>query len=237
MIRRSTNELSIRPKMARRTKLQIIFASFFGLAAALYGSYWFGLYSANAQYGSDRAQTQVLRKEIAALNEQLRSAQDDLIYAERQKQIQEEAYKQISLAYANSEQKNQVLGSTLDFYRSIISPEDNQTGPAIHALEHTIQAGRIGFNVTLVQAIKHKLQIRGQLRVQAYLDEDLIGQWPGAIGRSVSYQYFTRISGAIDAQKISPENESRIRLTVTLERPNGESLSRTFALSDLPESN
>ncbi len=216
--------------MARRTKVQIVVTAIFALSAALYGAYWFGLYSGSAQYGSHRTQEKALRKEISDLNEQLGRAQDDLIYAERQMQIQEEAYKQISLAYANSEQKNQVLGSTLDFYRSIISPEDNQSGPAIQALDHTVQDGRIGFNVTLVQAIKHKLQIRGQLRVQAYLDEQLIGQWPGAIGRSVSYQYFTRVSGAIDAPEITPETAPRIRLTVTLERPDGESLSRTFPL-------
>ena len=52
-----------------------------------------------------------------------------------------------------------MLGSRLDFYRSIISPEDGQSGPAIQDLEPTYENGVLSFDVTLVQAIKHKHQV------------------------------------------------------------------------------
>ena len=235
MIRRSTNELSIKPKMARTTQVQLYLVGLVLIASALYGAFWYGGYSSDSGFKADKLSLESLREEISDLEQKLKTAEDDLIFAERQKQIQEEAYKQISAAYANSERKNRELVSNLDFYRSIISPENNQSGAAIQNLEHSLSQGQINFDVTLVQAIKHKSQIRGQLRVQAYLADELVGQWPSASGRSVSYQYFTRVSGTIDSPRILPESEDKIRLLVTLDRADGEPLTRWFDLNAEPE--
>lgn len=235
MIRRSTNELSIKPKMARTTQVQLYLVGLVLIASALYGAFWYGGYSSDSGFKADKLSLESLREEISDLEQKLKTAEDDLIFAERQKQIQEEAYKQISAAYANSERKNRELVSNLDFYRSIISPENNQSGAAIQKLEHSLSQGQINFDVTLVQAIKHKLQIRGQLRVQAYLADELVGQWPSASGRSVSYQYFTRVSGTIDSPRILSESEDKIRLLVTLDRADGEPLTRWFDLNAEPE--
>jgi len=235
MIRRSTNELSIKPKMARTTQVQLYLVGLVLIASALYGAFWYGGYSSDSGFKADKLSLESLREEISDLEQKLKTAEDDLIFAERQKQIQEEAYKQISAAYANSERKNRELVSNLDFYRSIISPENNQSGAAIQKLEHSLSQGQINFDVTLVQAIKHKSQIRGQLRVQAYLADELVGQWPSASGRSVSYQYFTRVSGTIDSPRILPESEDKIRLLVTLDRADDEPLTRWFDLNAEPE--
>lgn len=235
MIRRSTNELSIKPKMARTTQVQLYLVGLVLIASALYGAFWYGGYSSDSGFKADKLSLESLREEISDLEQKLKTAEDDLIFAERQKQIQEEAYKQISAAYANSERKNRELVSNLDFYRSIISPENNQSGAAIQKLEHSLSQGQINFDVTLVQAIKHKSQIRGQLRVQAYLADELVGQWPSASGRSVSYQYFTRVSGTIDSPRILSESEDKIRLLVTLDRADGEPLTRWFDLNAEPE--
>jgi len=221
--------------MARTTQVQLYLVGLVLIASALYGAFWYGGYSSDSGFKADKLSLESLREEISDLEQKLKTAEDDLIFAERQKQIQEEAYKQISAAYANSERKNRELVSNLDFYRSIISPENNQSGAAIQKLEHSLSQGQINFDVTLVQAIKHKSQIRGQLRVQAYLADELVGQWPSASGRSVSYQYFTRVSGTIDSPRILPESEDKIRLLVTLDRADGEPLTRWFDLNAEPE--
>jgi len=221
--------------MARTTQVQLYLVGLVLIASALYGAFWYGGYSSDSGFKADKLSLESLREEISDLEQKLKTAEDDLIFAERQKQIQEEAYKQISAAYANSERKNRELVSNLDFYRSIISPENNQSGAAIQKLEHSLSQGQINFDVTLVQAIKHKSQIRGQLRVQAYLADELVGQWPSASGRSVSYQYFTRVSGTIDSPRILPESEDKIRLLVTLDRADDEPLTRWFDLNAEPE--
>ena len=157
MIRRSTNELSIKPKMSAKARILWSIAALTALVGALVGTHWLGVQQGHADFESNKTKIAQLRVSLNQANDQLRQAEDDLIVAERQRQIQDEAYNQLSQAYANSEDKNQVLGSTLDFYRSIISPEDGQSGPAIQALEHRLSEDEFQFDVTLVQAIKHRL--------------------------------------------------------------------------------
>lgn len=233
MIRRSTNELSIRPKMSPRTKLLITIGVTLLSIAAIYGAFLYGVYSSADRADADKIKLEVLQERVKKLDEELESTQNDLIFAQRQQQIQEEAYRQISAAYANSEEKNRVLGSTVDFYRSIISPADNQEGPAIQAIEPRLGEGKLDFDVTLVQAIRHKSQIRGQLRVQAYVNDELVGQWPSASGRSVSYQYFTKVSGTIEDARLTSDSNSNLRVLVTLDLAGDEPLSRWFDYTDL----
>jgi hypothetical protein len=159
-----------------------------------------------------------------AMEVELDAAKEELIFSQRQQQIQEEAYKQMSKAYANSEQKNSVLGSRLDFYRSIISPENGQSGPAIQSINHQFADGKLSFDVTLVQAIRHKHQVRGNLRVSLYENDALVAQWPKLSSRSVSYQYFQQISGVIESAR-PPE---AAKLKVELDVQDGEKLERWF---------
>ena len=131
MIRNATNDLTIKPKMSTSTLMAIIVGGLFLFCMGLYLSYSQGVKSGHQQYETDQSQLNSLRDRFETLEGELKDAQKSLINAQRQKQIQEEAYKQLNLAYANSEQKNAVLGARLDFYRSIISPEDGQVGPCL----------------------------------------------------------------------------------------------------------
>ena len=177
--------------------------------------------------GQDRNTIEQLNSTIAKLRGELNTSQEQLVIAQRHQQIQEEAYKQINAAYTASEQKNRYLGSRLDFYRSIISPEDGQTGPAIQALVAKQEGSDIAFDVTLVQAIKHKHQVCGNLRVELYMDEQLVGQWPASNPRSVNFQYFQQVSGVIEAVELN--DNARMRVEFTLQ--DGEPIERWFDLS------
>lgn len=227
MLRKSTNELSIKPKMSRTTFMAITIGGVFALFVMLYLAYSYGMKSGHTKYETDRADIRRLNETISELESQLRSSDENLIFAQRQQQIQEEAYKQMSNAYANSEQKNQVLGSRLDFYRSIISPEDGQSGPSIQDLKHSYKEGTLSFDVTLVQAIKHKHQVRGNLRVLLIADGKVIGQWPSGSARSISYQYFQQVSGSITRSNLAEDAKLKVELALQ----DGELLERTFDLA------
>lgn len=196
----------------------------FAFFTCLYFAYDQGVKSGHDGYADDQNALAQLRSELAELKLGADKSQEALILAQRQQQIQEEAYKQMSLAYANSEQKNAVLGSRLDFYRSIISPEDGETGPSIQALEHDFSPGQLSFNITLVQAIRHKEQVRGNLVVTLFENEEAIGRWPTNSPRSVSYQYFQQVSGTIDRTSLA----DNAKLKVELELQGGEKLERWF---------
>jgi len=227
MLRKSTNDLSIRPKMSGTARMIFIIGGLFALIASWYFVYHSGVESGHAKYNEDKTLIEQLNGSMNDLRGKLSDAEEGLVFAQRQKQIQEEAYKQISKAYANSEQKNRVLGSRLDFYRSIISPEDGQSGPAIQSLEHTYADGRVSFDVTLVQAIKHKHQVRGSLKLTLFDGGQSLGQWPVSSPRSVSYQYFEQVSGTIEIAEL-PENA---RIKVELNMQGGDKLEKWFDLS------
>lgn len=224
MIRKSTNELSIRPKVSQQIRTVIIAAAIVLLGGVFYFAYSVGVRSGHVQFDQDQLMISQLDKTIANLREELAATEAAKIYAERQQQIQEEAYRQISRAYAGSEQKNRYLGSRLDFYRSIISPEDGQSGPSIQSVDSRLEAGSLNFDITLVQAIKHKHQVQGSLRVELYRGNELLGRWPASSNRSVNYQYFQQISGSIEASEVPGDAKLRVMLNVL----GGESIERWF---------
>lgn len=227
MIRTPTNDLSIKPKMSSSAQMAIVVMGLFVFFVSLYFAYNQGVEKGHSRFDDDQAELLQLNSELSQVKLDLDKAQEGLIFAQRQKQIQEEAYKQMNLAYANSEQKNAVLGSRLDFYRSIISPEDGETGPSIQALKHEFQAGKLSFDITLVQAIKHKHQVRGSLTVTLYENDTATGRWPANSPRSVNYQYFQQVSGVID--KTSLTENAKIKVELRLQ--DGGKLEKWFNLA------
>lgn len=226
MIRNNTNQLTIRPKMSSTVVMALVVAGLLAIILIAYFSYSSGIKKGYGQSQTDVLLVSQLKDSAASLKDELTQTQEQLIFAQRQHQIQEEAYKQLSKAYSNSEQKNSVLGTRLDFYRSIISPEDGQAGPAIQSLDHHFADGQLSFDITLVQAIKHKHQVRGTLRVSLYENEKVIAKWPLSSSRSISYQYFQQISGSIEAAKMA--DNAKIKVELTLQ--GGEKLERWFPL-------
>ena len=127
MIKNQSGPLTIRPKLSSSTIMFSVVVVLFILIIAAYFSYQAGTKKGYENFESDKILLQQLSGSVESLRSELASSEQNLIFAQRQQQIQEEAYKQLSKAYSNSEEKNSVLGSRLDFYRSIISPEDGKT--------------------------------------------------------------------------------------------------------------
>ncbi len=232
MIRRPTNDLSIKPKMSSNIIMVSVVLGLLVLFCGLYFTYNQGVEKGHSRFESDQQIIDQLNAELAQIKLDLTKAQESLTFAQRQQQIQEEAYKQITKAYANSEQKNAVLGSRLDFYRSIISPESGQRGPAIQDVKFNFSQGELNFDVTLVQAIKHSHQVRGNLIVTLYENDSATGRWPANSPRSVSYQYFQQVSGSIPKGDLT-ENA---KLKVEFEVQEGETLVQWVNVAQLSNS-
>ena len=230
MLRKSTNQISIKPKVSPEVKLAIIIASSIVLLGTLYLTYNAGINSGNQQLVQDYEMIERLNVTISNLETNIITSQQELIVAQRHQQIQEEAYKQISTAYAGAEKKNRYLGSRLDFYRSIISPEDGQAGPSIQSAEVTQDGENISFEVVLVQAIKHKHQIRGSIRIDLYDGQKLLVKWPNTSPRNINFQYFQQISGVIEATQLSDNARMRVELQIQ----GGEKIERWFNVSTKP---
>ena len=100
--------------------MSLIVAGVFGICALMYFVYGVGVRSGHAKFEQDQELISQFNSTIESLRANLSIAEEGLVISKRQQQIQEEAYKQMSRAYANSEQKNSVLGSRLDFYQSLV---------------------------------------------------------------------------------------------------------------------
>ncbi len=224
MIRNSTNQLSIKPRVSNTAKALFMVGGVIVALALLYAAYSSGVNTGHNQLEQDRLTISQLDKTISELRRELSLSKELMVNAQRQKQIQEEAYKQVSTAYVGSEQKNSYLGSRLDFYRSIISPENGQSGPAIQSVSSTWDNAGLNFDITLVQAIRHKHHVQGSMQVFLYDNDELLGQWPQSSKRSVNFQYFQQISGAFEATNVL-ENA---KLKVVLSIHGGEELVRWF---------
>lgn len=229
MIRRPTSELSIKPKMSRHARGTLIAVGILGSLLALYYAYTSGVAKGHQRVGEDKALIAQLNDTISQLRTTLETAQEKLIVAQRHRQIQDEAYQQINVAYASSERKNSYLGSRLDFYRSIISPEDGKAGPSIQGLTASIDENLIKFDVTLVQAIKHSTQVRGTLRVSLVDAGVTLSIWPDDNVRSVSFQYFQQFSGVLPKSELSDSAKLVVEFSLT----NGEQILREFGLTDV----
>lgn len=227
MIRNATNDLTIKPKMSTTVLMVLVVGGLFVFFASLYLAYGRGVEAGHEQLEIDQGQLNTLRDRLNSVESDLGKAQEALIFAQRQKQIQEEAYKQLSLAYGNSEQKNSVLGARLDFYRSIISPEGGQSGPAIQSVSYSYEGGQLAFDITLVQAINHKKQVRGNVRVTLYENGQVTERWPNSSSRSVNYQYFQQVSGLMSKSTLS----EGAKLKVELKLQGGETLEKWIELS------
>jgi len=89
MIRNSTNDLSIRPKMSRKARMATILGSIIAVVVSLYFAYSSGIKSGNKMLDRDAVMIEQLNGTITDLKQNLSKAEEDKIFAQRQKQIQE----------------------------------------------------------------------------------------------------------------------------------------------------
>jgi len=221
------DQLTIRPKASPTLIMALAVGGLLALIITAYFSYSSGIEKGYGGQKSDKALVIQLNEAVKKSEGELTLIQEQLVFAQRQLQIQEEAYKELSKAYSNSEQKNSVLGSRLDFYRSIISPEDGQTGPAIQSFDYALVDKQLNFDITLVQAIKHKKQVRGTLRVTLYDGDKVLQKWPVSTARSVNYQYFQQISGFIELVELTSDTKVKVELTLS----GAKNLEKWFPLA------
>lgn len=230
MIRNSTNQISIKPKVSPKTKLSVGVLCLLILLGVVYLSYQLGLRSGNERLGQDATLIKQMSSNISDLQSKVDAAEEKSVFAERQQQIQAEAYKQMSDAYASAEQKNSYLGSRLDFYRSIISPEGGQSGPAIQAIDIHKDEAKIAFDVTLVQAIKHMVHVSGNVTAELYIDDRLLDTWPETGSRGVNYQYFQQVSGEFDPILSTEIDLENARVLIKLSLQDGTLVERSFTI-------
>jgi len=156
MLRKSTNEVSIRPKLSRDKIVALISVAVVTVAALLFGSYKIGYRQANFDAAENGSYIVRLEKQLRESENKGKSLTQELAVAQRKVQVQKSAYDEITSSYSRVDEKNEYLNRRVNFYRSIISPKDGRSGVKIHDVRSTLSDnGDLNLEVVLIQSIDH----------------------------------------------------------------------------------
>ena len=150
-------------------------------------------------HASDRAEFTRTNDELTGQNDQLSVA---LAHAKRQLKIDSTAYIELKAAYESSTSQIHALREDLDFYRSIISPDDGRAGIRVQNLVIAPNATgpEFRYEVTLIQALKHADVIEGEVALDIEGRQDgelatLSGATLGMQAEPIKFRYFQNVEG------------------------------------------
>ncbi len=194
--------LVIRPKRSRKKRLSLmglyalIFVASIGLM--FYLGYQFG-----NGHGDESSQViKSLRKEY----KELKGQYDDLLANEaklvQSESVQKSAYSELEKDYELVEQKNEFLNRRVNFYRSILSPEDGVSGVRIHDVSLREELNDVYFEIVLIQAINHERKATAKVYVELFnskRDRKPITSWKAA-NHDFQFKFSEVVRGALNAK-------------------------------------
>ena len=220
MLRKSTNEISIRPKWSRDKKIVVIGLSVLTAIGLLLGSFKVGYRKANFDSVEHGSYITRLERELSSVKSEAKELQQKLAVAQRDSQVQKSAYAEINKTYQKVDDKNEELNRKLNFYRSIITPEDGRSGIKIHDVSTTLnENGQLGFEVVMIQSIDHSSSKNVSVLIELMESKKArtsIQQWPAVGRKTINLRYSDLIRGIFENVQI----KSDMVLKITA-RPNG----------------
>jgi len=189
MLRRATDQLVIKPRLSSTARLLVALAAVLVLILASVAGYLGGrgaeqlqldsraeqidrlketLQQNRGQQGELQSKLDTARQRLAKARQKLDETRSSLTQVTRQLQVDQSAYSELRRQLEESNQQITRLGSELQFYRSIISPSDGQSGVRIQALrlESTDVAREYRYKLTLIQALDHEKTVNGMARLE-----------------------------------------------------------------------
>ena len=220
MLRKPTNEISIRPKWSRDKKITVISLSIVTAVGLLVGSFKAGYRKANFDSTEHGSYIVRLERKLLSVESRAKQLQKKLAVAQRDSQVQQAAYGEINKTYQKVDDKNEELNRKLDFYRSIISPEDGRSGVKIHDVRTTLDAnGQLGFEVVMIQSIDHSdskdVSILIEL-LESKKSKSSLQKWPASGEKMINLRYSDVVNGSFENVQI----KSDMVLKITA-KPNG----------------
>lgn len=220
MLRKSTNEISIRPKWSRDRKIAVISISVLTAVGLLFGSFKAGYRKANFDSVEHGSYITRLEKELSITKSKAKDARKKRAVAERDSQVQKAAYAEINKTYQKVDDQNEELNRKLDFYRSIITPEDGTSGVKIHDVRTTLDAdGKLGFEVVMIQSIDHSSSKNVTILIELKKSKrtsDIIKKWPISGRKTIKFRHSNIVKGIFQNVEI----KSGMVLKITA-RPDG----------------
>jgi len=226
MLRKSTDELVIKPRLSRPVRLAIALGAAMVVAGVSVAGYWGGramIYDnleSQAQeidrlhdrLGETRnlrsnveVRLQTTQQQLDETRRQLEEAKSSLTKVTRQLQIDQSAYTELRKQLEASNRQISELANELKFYRSIISPADGRSGVRIQEFElsPTDSENRYRYRLILIQALEHESKVKGLVRFEIHGTQDGAArtvrspdETQGDI--SAEFKYFQNFTGTLE---------------------------------------
>jgi hypothetical protein len=149
---------------------------------------------------------ELLQQQLLELEQQNALLRDRVALLEESRRIDSEASEQLSVALEAQDQEIMDLRQELAFYRGIVSPADGRAGLRLQSFALEPQPGGVlGFELVLVQALRHDRNQAGQVRInvsgsgaEGPLELDLSAMTADAQASiPYTFRYFQILTGTI----------------------------------------
>jgi len=213
--------------------------------AALLAAGW-GMYELGArQAGYDRAavsqERRAQNRELAELRRQNQSLRERITLLETSADIDRQAYRQVDASLAELQAAVQAREEELQFYRTIVSPEDRVPGLRLERAQlRRVTSERFAVQLVVVQALRQVSRLEGSLTMslsgrdasgERTLD---LSEWlydeTGSVDFSFSFRYFQELEWEFRL----PEGFAPLQLRVELTPSGRDAVPLTHSV-DWPE--
>ena len=134
--------------------------------------------------------------------------------------VQQAAYVELEKNYELVDQRNEFLNRRVNFYRSILSPDDGISGVRIHNVNLIEEQKIIFFEITLIQSINHERDATAKVYVELYEAKEgrkPLASWQ-ADNQNFKFKFFETVEGSV----VSDKNIDNMFLKIIV-LPNGDS--------------
>lgn len=216
MLRKSTNQISIRPKWSKDKKIAVISLSVLVCFAMLFGSFKLGYRKSNFDSVEHGSYITRLESELSSFKSKEKALKQKLAVSQRDSQVEKAAYVEINKDYQKIADKNEELNRKLNFYRSIITPEDGRSGIKIHDVSTILDAsGALAFEVVVIQSIDHSSSKNVSVLVELMLSKranNSLQQWPKVGRKMIAVRYSGLVKGVFE--DIQMKSGMALKITV-----------------------
>ena len=238
MIRNTvTNGVVIRRRWTQKTTYLVVVSAALTALAVLWGSYQLGLYHGDTTESDVYQQLDVLKQHLNETEEEKLELKFSVAKSERQLQIDRVAFEELAENLRVSNKKISELAKELVFYQSILSPQQGQAGIQIHQSKLigpiSKQSREYGFEVTLLQGLRHKKKLGGTLGliIEGKHAETGASMTHNLGNRRYKFRYYQKLEGHFDLPgKLVPE---RLVVTARTEGKVGATIQKKYRWDDI----
>jgi hypothetical protein len=198
----SLNEkLVVRRSWSLKKRIGFVFGAVLIVVSAIYGSYFYGYQKGISDIEGASLLIEDLRDNVKLLKAEGKAFNSELTRSNSESDVQKAAYKELEKAYEQLDKKNEFLNRRVNFYRSILSPEDGISGVRVHTVKllEGANANEVDFELTLIQSVQHEKEAKVAVEVQLFANRrssEPISSWQSS-QKDYSFRYSEIVKGSI----------------------------------------